>query len=102
MAVDDRPQFVERVRRIVRDSGFDPEYYVIEDETGNAAYNFYTTDTSDTRNLIYVEDGFAKPSIREISEVSAAVRGLQEGYRVHRICFPAELKDEIAEIYHRN
>lgn len=97
----ERPGFVADVRRIVADHGFDPDYYVIEDEAGNAAYNFYSTDTSDPKNLIFVEDGFSRPSIREISEVSSAVRGLQEGYRIHRLCFPAELKDEIAELYHR-
>jgi len=25
---------------------------------------------------------------------------LQKGYRIHRICFPAELKDDIAAFYH--
>jgi uncharacterized protein len=100
MPEGDRPGFVERVRSLVTDSGLDPEYYVIEDETGNAAYNFYSPGSADSKNLIYVEDGFARPSIREISEVSSAVRGLQEGYRIHRVCFPAELKDEIADIYH--
>jgi len=95
-----RPQFVEQVRGLAEGSGFDPAYYVIEDETGDAAYNFYSTGESDVKNLIYVEDGFSRPSIREISEVSSPVRGLQEGYRVHRLCFPAELKNEVAEIYH--
>jgi hypothetical protein len=32
--------------------------------------------------------------------VSDAVRGLR-GYRLHRVCFPPEVKDEIYEIYHR-
>jgi multidrug efflux pump subunit AcrB len=44
---------------------------------------------------------FSRPRIREISEVSSAVRGLQAEYRIHRICFPAELKDEIGTLYHR-
>ncbi len=101
MPESERPGFVADVRRIVADRGFDPDYYVIEDEAGNAAYNFYSTDTTDPKNLIFVEDGFSRPSIREISEVSSAVRGLQQGYRIHRLCFPAELKDEIAELYHK-
>jgi hypothetical protein len=29
------------------------------------------------------------------------VRGLQSEYSIHRICFPAELQDEIARLYHR-
>ncbi len=101
MPESQRPGFVADVRSIVAGRGFDPDYYVIEDETGNAAYNFYSTDTTDPKNLIFVEDGFSRPSIREISEVSSAVRGLQQGYRIHRLCFPAELKDEIAELYHK-
>jgi hypothetical protein len=65
-------------------------------------YYFYTTHAGgEPKNLIYVEEGFSHPQIREISEVSAAVRGLQKGYRIHRVCFPPELKNEIAKIYHQ-
>jgi hypothetical protein len=85
---------------IVADAGFDPEYYFVEDEAGNVPYSFYSMDTADTKDLIFVEDGFARPAIREISSVSGAVRGLQEGYRIHRICFPAELKGQIGALYH--
>jgi HD superfamily phosphohydrolase len=95
-----RTEFVTASRKIVERAGFDPEYYFIEDEAGNAPYSFYSKETADPKDLIFVEDGFSRPSIREISSVSAAVRGLQEGYRIHRICFPAELTNEIAELYH--
>ena len=98
----DRQQFIEESRKIVENAGFDPEYYFVEDKAGNVPYSFYSKDTSDHKNLIYVEDGFSRPAIREISAVSSAVRGLQEGYRIHRICFPAELKNEIGELYHKN
>lgn len=101
MPREGRPGFVGTVSEIAAANGFDPEYYVSEDETGDTAYNFYTTDVGDTKNLIFVEDGFSKPMMREISEVSAAVRGLQEGYRIHRICFPSEIKEEVSRIYHR-
>jgi HD superfamily phosphohydrolase len=96
----DRPAFVAEVRRIVAAAGFDPEYYLIEDMAGNAAYSFYSKGTSDVKNMIYVEEGFSHPEIREISLVSAAVRGLQEGYRIHRLYFPPELKDKIGKLYH--
>ncbi|MBK9765668.1 MAG: hypothetical protein IPP63_00860 [Chloracidobacterium sp.] len=101
MPADKIHSFVREVEAVVSARGFDIKYYVSEDETGDAAYNFYTTDSADAKNLIFVEDGFARPSVREISEVSSAVRGLQQGYRIHRVCFPAELKDEIAAIYHK-
>lgn len=94
--------FVAEVESLAAARGFDTRYYVSEDETGDAAYNFYTTDTADAKNLIFVEDGFARPAVREISEVSSAVRGLQQGLRIHRICFPAEMKDEVSAIYHRS
>lgn len=102
MPPDERPAFIEGVVRVVKEHGYDPDYYVIEDEAGNSDHYFYTKDKSDAKDLIYVEHGFAKPSIREISEVSAAVRGLQEGYSLHRICFPSELKNEIGKLYHKN
>lgn len=102
MPEDRRLEFVDQSRRIVADAGFDADYYFVEDTAGNAPYSFYTKDTSDAKNLIFVEEGFSRPAIREISAVSPAVRGLQEGYRIHRICFPAELKDKIGELYHKN
>lgn len=102
MPESDRPGFVSESRRLVAEAGFDPDYYFVEDNAGNAPYSFYAKETSDTKNLIFVEEGFSRPVIREISAVSSAVRGLQEGYRIHRICFPAELKDKIGKLYHKN
>ena len=100
MPAGERDQFVSESRRLVENRGFDPEYYFVEDKAGDVPHYFYTSDRSKPKNLIYVEDGFARPRIREISEISSAVRGLQAEYRIHRICFPAELKDEIATLYH--
>jgi HD superfamily phosphohydrolase len=100
MPESDVEQFVAEARRLVANAGYDTEYYFVDDKGGDAPYYFYTRNPDDPKNLIYVEDGYARPSIREISEVSAAVRGLQKGYRIHRICFPSELKDEIAAFYH--
>jgi HD superfamily phosphohydrolase len=101
MPDDERDNFVKKVRGAVSAQGLDPDYYVIEDKAGEVPYFFYSPVNSKPRDLIFVEDGFSRSSIREISEVSAAVRGLQEGYRIHRLCFPAELKDDIARFYHR-
>jgi HD superfamily phosphohydrolase len=97
----DRPGFISASRQMVENAGYDPAYYFVEDTAGNAPYSFYSKDSSDARNLIFVEEGFSQPAIREISAVSSAVRGLQEGYRIHRICFPAELKDSITKLYHK-
>ncbi len=102
MPESDRAAFIADSQKIVANAGFDPDYYFVEDKAGNIPYSFYSKDASDPKNLIFVEQGFSKPEIREISAVSPAVRGLQEGYRIHRICFPAELKNDIANLYHNN
>ena len=97
----ERAAFIGDSRNIVANAGFDPDYYFVEDKAGNIPYSFYSKETADPKNLIFVEQGFSKPAIHEISAVSPAVRGLQEGYRIHRICFPAELKNDIANLYHK-
>ncbi|HKP47274.1 MAG TPA: hypothetical protein VJT50_11785, partial [Pyrinomonadaceae bacterium] len=63
-------------------------------------YNYYAPQADEPKTLIYVEDGYARPRIREISEVSQVVRGLQRGYELHRVCFPAETKDRVYKLYH--
>ena len=100
MPADARKDFLEKAKRTVESAGFDTDYYFIEDRAGDAPYYFYTKKEADSKNLIYVEEGFSRPRIREISEISAAVRGLQKGYQIHRVCFPPELKAEIAKFYH--
>ena len=102
MPEPEREEFIQKARQMVADSGYDPDYYFVEDSARNAPYSFYGKGPANDKDLIYVEDGFSRPAIREISSVSAAVRGLQEGYRIHRICFPAELKGKIGELYHKN
>ena len=97
----EQQDFLEKARKLVADSGFDPEYYFIEDKAGDVPYYFYTKKQSEPKKLIYVEEGFSRPEIKEISEISAAVRGLQKGYQMYRVCFPPELKEEIAKLYHR-
>lgn len=101
MPENEHEQFVCDVRRSVEAAGYDPEYYFVDDRGGDAPYSFYTRHSSAPKDLIFVEDGFARPAIREISEISAAVRGLQKGYRIHRVCFPGELIDDIAKLYHK-
>ena len=101
MPEQDRREFIDEARQIVERAGFDTEYYFIEDQAGDAPYYFYTRNDADPKELIYVEEGFSHARIREISEVSPAVRGLQKGYHIHRVCFPSELKDEIARLYHK-
>lgn len=97
----ERKDFLDVSRAVVERGGFAPEYYFIEDRASDVPYySYYTGEGVEPRTRIYVEDGYAHPQIREISEVSEAVRGLRRGYELHRICFPAEVKDEVYRLYH--
>lgn len=101
MPAEERADFLRAARAAVVRAGFDPDYYFIEDQAGDVPYyNYYTASGSDAKAHIYVEDGYARPRVREISEVSDAVRGLQQGYELHRVCFPPEVKAEIYTLYH--
>jgi hypothetical protein len=97
----ERQEFLDAARAVVVDGGFMPEYYFIEDRASDVPYyGYYTPEGVEPRTRIYVEDGYARPQLREISEVSQAVRGLGRGYELHRVCFPAEVKEEVYRLYH--
>ena len=101
MPVDERPEFLAAARDCVTRAGYDPDYYFIEDRASDVPYyNYYTAEGAEPKSRIYVEDGYARPCIREITEVSDVVRGLQRGYELHRVCFPAEVKAEVYQLYH--
>lgn len=100
MPESEREEFLKQVKKIVANAGYDTDYYFVEDKAGDVPYNFYTKNAGEPKNLIFVEEGFSNPQIKEISEVSAAVRGLQKSYQIYRVCFPPELADVIAKLYH--
>ncbi len=101
MPDEERPEFLAAARECVLRAGYDPEYYFIEDRASDVPYyNYYNAARAEPKNLIYVEHGYAQPRIREISEVSEVVRGLQRGYELHRVCFPSEVKTEVYQLYH--
>ena len=101
MPEDERNTIIDSVRKLVEENGLDPDYYVVEDTGGDVNHSFYSPNNADPKDQIFVEDGFSRSHIREISEVSSAVRGLQKGYRIHRLNFPAELTDNVAKLYHQ-
>ena len=98
----ERAEFVAAARDAVERSGFDPEYYFFEDVAGNEPYFFYSGQHAEDKDRIFVETGFSRPEIKEISEISPAIRGLQRGEPIRRICFPAEARDAVSTLYHRN
>jgi HD superfamily phosphohydrolase len=100
MPAGERAQFLSQARAAVARAGFEPRFYFIEDHAGDVPYyNYYTAEGAEPKARIYVEDGYAHPQIREISEVSGAVRGLRR-YQLDRVCFPPEVKAEIYALYH--
>ncbi|MCA1593186.1 MAG: HD domain-containing protein [Acidobacteria bacterium] len=100
MPESERADFLKAARVHVAAKGYAPEYYFIEDHAGDVPYySYYSAEGAEPKSRIYVEDGYARPCIREISEISDAVRGLR-GYQLHRVCFPPEVKDEIYTLYH--
>jgi HD superfamily phosphohydrolase len=102
MPLEQQAEFLSSAKKIVEHAGFDPEYYFVEDRASDLPYyNYYAAEKAEPKTHIYVESGYASPQIREISEVSNVVRGLQQPYELHRICFPAEVKNEVYELYHR-
>jgi HD superfamily phosphohydrolase len=97
----ERSQFLTLAQEAVARAGFDPAYYFIEDRASDVPYyNFYASDNTEPKSRIFVETGYSHPQIKEISEVSNVVRGLQHAYELHRICFPAEVKSEVYSLYH--
>jgi len=102
MPEDERADFLGAARTVVERAGFPPDFYFVEDRASDVPYyGYYSADGVEPHTRIYVEDGYARPIIREISEVSAVVRGLGQRYELHRICFPAEVKEEVYRLYHR-
>jgi HD superfamily phosphohydrolase len=102
MPHEQQAEFLSSAKKLVEQAGFDPEYYFVEDRASDLPYyNYYAAEKAEPKTHIYVESGYASPQIREISEVSNVVRGLQQPYELHRICFPAEVKNEVYELYHR-
>lgn len=102
MPDDERLEFLECGRVAAERAGFDSKYYFVEDVAGETPYcSLEAMKKAKPQSLIYVEDGFSRPHIREISEVSNAVRGLQTAYEVRRVCFPAEIIEDITALYRK-
>jgi HD superfamily phosphohydrolase len=101
MPDEQKGEFLTAARNVTEAAGFNPEYYFIEDRASDVPYyNYYAAEKAEPKTHIYVESGYATPRIREISEVSNVARGLQYPYELHRVCFPAEVKEQVYELYH--
>ncbi len=97
----ERADFINAARDAVARHGFAIDYYFAEDQARDVAGSYYTPQGAEPQARIFVEDGYARPTVRPINEVSEVARGLQRGYEIHRICFPPEVKEEVYRLYHR-
>jgi len=108
-----RTAAIATARQVVSRLGYDPDYYLIEDRTGDVPfYNYYQAEStpaamaespaasssdgraSGARRLL-IEAPDRRGQLVDIAEVSAVVRGMR-GYELHRLCFPAEAAVAIA------
>jgi HD superfamily phosphohydrolase len=91
-------EFKSRAIECVASAGFEPDYYLIFDRASDVPfYGYYSTAGKDPSALIYIEAGGAGGAIKEISQVSDVVRGLR-GYKIDRICYPAEVGDQMSRL----
>jgi HD superfamily phosphohydrolase len=98
MAPDRIPGFVERASRLVSGLGYDPRYYLILDKASDIPYyGYYLPGIREPDGQIYIETPGPQSVVKEISEISAVVRGMK-GYKIERICYPAELMGDIGRL----
>jgi HD superfamily phosphohydrolase len=92
------PALLDRAADIVRGYGLDPRYYLILDKASDIPYyGYYLPGRHEPGGQIFVETAGPQREIKEIGDVSAAVRGMK-GYKIERICYPAELSGQICAL----
>jgi len=96
-----RRRFFEQARRIVESAGFDPRYYLVEDRASDIPYlGPYSPETAGPENRIYVEVDGGSRALREITEVSPAIRRLRR-FHIDRLCFPEAVSEAIRALVER-
>lgn len=65
---------MEQVKEIVREKGYDPEYYLLVDRQSDVAYDYYTAPEEGDKPPIEVVDHFGIP--RDISKLSDPIRAI--------------------------
>jgi HD superfamily phosphohydrolase len=91
----ERKLFIAEAKKRISLSGFDPEFYMVEDRARDIPYYGYYRPEGKAR--LYVERSTTDHEICDIAEVSSVIRGMQ-GYEIHRLCFPVEATAVIDEI----
>jgi len=88
----ERSSLITRLRDLVTARGFDPDYYLIEDRAADIPY--YSYYRPEGKGKLLIERSATNRELVDIAEVSPVVRGMH-GYEIHRVCYPAELFDEV-------
>jgi hypothetical protein len=88
------------MRGRLRKARFRRDYYFIEDRAGDVPYYFYTKERANRKIYLRRRRFFAPADKGNLGSQRGGARSAK-GYQIHRVCFPPELKTEMARLYHR-
>lgn len=89
---------IERAERILKDRGFDPEYYLATEHTGIRPYDYYRPDAKNPQTNIMVRTNNGE--VRELSTLSTPVEALVKGdFETYCLVYPDEVTDQIALLF---
>lgn len=92
-----RKDIENEARRLVKDAGLDPDYYLGVETTGFRPYDYYRPDDDhpQTNIIVRTEGGITT----ELSKIAPAIEALVNGnYESAWLIYPEEIQDKIAVI----
>jgi HD superfamily phosphohydrolase len=91
---DANPRRFGEVERLVREAGFDPQYYLEADETAGVYYDYYVgAEGEGGDSPLYLYDG---QGLTEMSRLSRPLQGIaRERQRERRLFFPEAVADGV-------
>lgn len=92
-----RKDIEKEARRLVKDAGLDPDYYLGVETTGFRPYDYYRPDDDhpQTNIIVRTEGGITT----ELSKIAPAIEALVNGnYESAWLIYPEEIQDKIAVI----
>ncbi|MEA1938891.1 MAG: hypothetical protein U9N14_07360, partial [Pseudomonadota bacterium] len=88
--------FSDKACTILEKAGFDPRFYFFMDAPVDVPYKHYKP-AADKHHQILIQDKAG--AIRELSELSPAVRALAREYKLKRYFFPREVETDIRALW---
>lgn len=93
MVPEEQPQRFKRMRELVQEAGFDPNYYFYHDCTTDLPYDFYEPGKESNRLPIFLE--MKNGEIRELSQESFIVEAIAGHIRTdHKVYYPKEMLND--------